>query len=61
LPFENTTTFAEQTGVPVAVAQICRLSAMCRPPPFGPDPHATNEGYAVIADAFREALGKAAR
>lgn len=61
VPFENTTTFAGQTGVPVAVAQICRLSAMCRPPPFGPDPHATNEGYAVIAAAFREALGKAAR
>jgi lysophospholipase L1-like esterase len=61
VPFENTTTFAGQTGVPVAVAQICRLTAMCRPPPFGPDPHATDEGYAVIAAAFREALGKAAR
>jgi lysophospholipase L1-like esterase len=61
VPFENTTTFADQTGVPVAVAQICRLSAICMPPPFGPDPHATDEGYAVIAAAFREALGKAAR
>jgi lysophospholipase L1-like esterase len=61
LPFENTTDYAGQTGVPVAVAQICRLTAECMPPPFGPDIHPTNMGYAVIASAFRKALGKAAR
>lgn len=61
VPFENTTDYAGQTGVPVAVAQVCELTAMCKPPPLGPDIHATDEGYAVIASAFRKALGKAAR
>jgi lysophospholipase L1-like esterase len=61
VPFEQTTTYAGQTGVPVAVAQICRLTAMCKPPPLGPDGHATDEGYALIASVFRTALGKAAR
>jgi lysophospholipase L1-like esterase len=60
-PFENTTTYGAQTGVPVAVAQICELTAMCKPPPLGPDIHATDAGYAVIAAAFRKALGKAAQ
>jgi lysophospholipase L1-like esterase len=61
VPFSRTTTYAGQAGVPVAVAEICRLTFMCRPKPVGPNIHATTKGYAVMAKAFRKALGSAAR
>jgi lysophospholipase L1-like esterase len=61
VPFSRTTTYAGQAGVPVAVAEICRLTFMCRPKPVGPNIHANAKGYAVMAKAFRKALGKAAR
>ena len=61
VPFSRTTTFGGQTGVPVAVAEICRLTFMCNPPPVGPNIHAKQAGYGVMATAFRKALGKAAR
>ena len=35
---------------------ICTLTWMCTPPPLGPDIHATNEGYSVIADTFADAI-----
>ena len=44
--------------VPVAVAEICRLTWMCAPPPAGPDIHANQAGYGVIAQAFAAALGR---
>jgi lysophospholipase L1-like esterase len=61
VPFEKTTTFKGQAGVPVAVAQVCILTHMCDPAPFGPNIHADKRGYTVMAKAFRKALGKAAR
>jgi lysophospholipase L1-like esterase len=44
--------------VPVAVAEICRLTWMCAPAPAGPDIHANQAGYGVIAEAFATAFGR---
>ena len=44
--------------VPVAVAEICRLTWMCAPAPAGPDIHANRAGYGVIAQAFAAAFGR---
>jgi lysophospholipase L1-like esterase len=53
-----TRTLAGQPApVPVAVAEVCRLTWMCAPPPIGPNIHANQAGYAVIAAAFAAALG----
>ncbi len=38
--------------LPLSVANICELTYMCDPPPFGPDIHAKSVGYSRIADAF---------
>jgi len=43
--------------VPLSVYNACTLTWMCTPPPLGPDSHATNNGYGVIAQAFAAALG----
>lgn len=54
----RTASLAGQTGpVPVAVAEVCRLTWMCAPAPVGPNIHANAAGYHVIADAFLKALG----
>lgn len=42
--------------VPVAVAEVCRLTWMCAPAPVGPNIHANQAGYAVIAEAFARVL-----
>jgi lysophospholipase L1-like esterase len=60
-PFSKTTTFGGRGDVPVAVAQVCKLTHMCDAPPKGPNIHANKQGYGVMANAFRKALGKAAR
>jgi lysophospholipase L1-like esterase len=53
-----TTTLAGQPQpVPVAVAEVCRLTWMCAPAPFGPNIHANKSGYGVIAQAFAAAFG----
>jgi lysophospholipase L1-like esterase len=58
-PFDQTTALAGQPGpVPVAVANICKYTFMCNPPPVGPNIHATNAGYQLIADTFAKALKK---
>lgn len=44
--------------VPVAVAQVCRLTWMCAPAPLGPNIHANRAGYGVIAGAFSKAFGR---
>jgi lysophospholipase L1-like esterase len=44
--------------VPVAVAEICRLTWMCAAPPVGPNIHANQVGYGVIAGAFATALAR---
>jgi lysophospholipase L1-like esterase len=35
---------------------ICTYTWMCAAPPLGPDIHATNKGYSVIADTFEDAI-----
>jgi lysophospholipase L1-like esterase len=55
----HTTTLAGQPGpVPVAVAEVCRLTWMCAPGPVGPNIHANEAGYGVIAAAFARAFGR---
>jgi len=55
----HTTTLAGQPGpVPVAVAEVCRLTWMCAPAPVGPNIHANEAGYGVIAGAFARAFGR---
>jgi lysophospholipase L1-like esterase len=48
----------ESRQVPVAVAEVCRLTWMCAPAPLGPNIHANAGGYAVIAAAFGAAFGQ---
>lgn len=43
--------------VPVAVASLCRLTWMCAPVPRGPNIHANQAGYGVIAQTFAGVLG----
>jgi lysophospholipase L1-like esterase len=43
--------------VPVAVAEVCRLTWMCASPPVGPNIHANRAGYGLIAQAFARAFG----
>ncbi len=53
----RTATLAGQNGpVPVAVAEVCRLTWMCAPAPVGPNIHANRAGYKLIADAFLKAF-----
>ena len=55
----TTTSLAGQPQpVPLAVAEICRLTWMCAPAPVGPDIHANRGGYVVIAQAFAAAFGR---
>lgn len=44
--------------VPTDVANICELTWMCAAPPIGPNIHANQTGYAVIAQAFETVIGK---
>jgi lysophospholipase L1-like esterase len=54
----QTTTLAGHPGqVPVAVAEVCRLTWMCAPAPVGPNIHANQVGYGVIAAEFARAFG----
>jgi lysophospholipase L1-like esterase len=43
-------------GVPVNVQRICQWTWMCAGEPHGPDIHANNDGYGVIAEAFHDVL-----
>jgi len=51
-PLEQTTTLAPYGEIPVAVAQICRLTAYCA----YRDIHPNAKGYAVIADLIAKTL-----
>jgi len=54
------TTFVELKSfgpVPLSVYNTCTLTWVCAGPPHGPDIHANNDGYGVIAKAFAAALG----
>ncbi len=53
----RTATLAGQNApVPVAVAEVCRLTWMCAPAPVGPNIHANRTGYQLIAEAFLKAF-----
>jgi lysophospholipase L1-like esterase len=54
---ENTTPI-RALGLPVNVVLELLWTWMAVPPPAGPDPHPNAVGYAVIAGAFAEALGR---
>lgn len=43
--------------VPLSVYNACTLIWICTGPPLGPDVHANNAGYGVIAEAFAAVLG----
>jgi lysophospholipase L1-like esterase len=52
----TTTTSLDGTTVPVDVANICDWTWMCAPAPIGPNIHANNTGYSVIARTFEATL-----
>jgi lysophospholipase L1-like esterase len=43
-------------GVPLDVVRICQWTWMCAPAPLGPDIHANQAGYGVIARAIDDVL-----
>ena len=45
------------TSVPRNVARLCRWTWQCSAPPRGPNQHANQAGYRVIAQAFLQASG----
>lgn len=51
-PLEQTTDYAPYGTIPVAVADVCRLSYYCSVR----DIHATTEGYRIIADLIAKTL-----
>lgn len=55
-PFARTTTTAGLGVLPVAVANVCAYTWFCAPPPIGPNIHANETGYGVMAEALWAAL-----
>jgi hypothetical protein len=43
-------------NIPLRVILICSLTWMCAPPPRGPNIHANDLGYAVIAATFVQTI-----
>lgn len=58
-PLDQTVTVPGLGAVPVAIATTCQTTYMCAPAPTGPNIHATNAGYALMAQAFAAAAGLA--
>ena len=54
--FTDTATLPGVGTVPVNVARICEWTWMCAPPPIGPNIHADQVGYQVIAVAFQRVI-----
>jgi len=52
----KTSLAGQRRPVPVAVAEVCRLTWMCAPDPVGPNIHANKAGYGLIAQAFATAF-----
>jgi lysophospholipase L1-like esterase len=50
------TTTVNGNPMPVAVAQICAYTFMCRPAPVGPNIHPTDAGYAAMATTAGKVL-----
>jgi lysophospholipase L1-like esterase len=57
--FGNQTTVADVGTVPRNVALICQWTWQCASPPRGPNQHANQAGYAIIARTFLLAAGSA--
>lgn len=55
-PFSEMTTLPGHGTVPVAVAEVCRLTWMCAAAPRGPNIHADAAGYRLIAKTIAAAL-----
>ena len=55
--FTNTATLPGVGTVPLNVARICEWTWMCAPSPIGPNDHANQVGYQVIASAFEQVMG----
>ncbi len=55
--FGHQTTVADVGTVPRNVALICQWTWQCASPPRGPNQHANQAGYAVIARTFLSAAG----
>ena len=53
----DTANFAEQGTTPRNVALLCQWTWACAAPPRGPNQHANQAGYQVIARAFLQASG----
>jgi hypothetical protein len=54
---DTTATMLAKVGsVPANVAAECTFTWMCTPPPFGPDDHPNNAGYALIASQIESKL-----
>jgi lysophospholipase L1-like esterase len=52
----SVTDFTPADGTPLDVVRECDWTWICTPPPLGPDIHANNTGYGVIAQAFANVL-----
>ncbi len=52
-----TVSYAGQT-IPVNVAYVCAWTWACTTPPVGPNIHANDNGYSVIAQVFYKAVGR---
>lgn len=55
--FADTATLPGVGTVPLNVARICEWTWMCAPAPVGPNIHANQAGYQVIAAAFQQVTG----
>ena len=55
--FADTVTLPGVGSVPLNVARICEWTWMCAPSPVGPNIHANQAGYQVIAAAFQQVIG----
>jgi lysophospholipase L1-like esterase len=56
IPLDQTTNLDPYGQIPVAVANVCKYSWMCAPPPEGPNIHPNKAGYALYARDNLKAL-----
>jgi lysophospholipase L1-like esterase len=54
--FVHQVQLAPGVTVPLNVARICQWTWMCAPKPVGPNIHANDAGYQVMAKAFQDAI-----